>query len=179
MDRIIGVHPGTPEPVSIDETGERYIISIYAKENRIENIRRLSINSIKIQELEIDCSETGSFERVLEKIEENASGKVVLRLQLNGIRTFKINTDEIEKYRELYMDLIIEDYSVPSFGIFLEEYTGEESIRGEFSRILNRRIEKDEIPDIVDKFDLYKLIKIFVNDGVESLEEYFCSITGA
>jgi DNA repair exonuclease SbcCD nuclease subunit len=179
MDRIIGVHPGTPEPVSIDETGERYIISIYAKENRIENIRRLSINSIKIQELEIDCSETGSFEQVLEKIEENASGKVVLRLQLNGIRTFKINTDEIEKYRELYMDLIIEDYSVPSFGIFLEEYTSEESIRGEFSRILNRRIEKDEIPDIVDKFDLYKLIKIFVNDGVESLEEYFCSITGA
>jgi hypothetical protein len=77
------------------------------------------------------------------------------------------------------MDLIVEDYSVPSFGIFLEEYTKEESIRGEFSRILNRRIEKEEIPDIVDKFDLYKLIKILVNDGVESLEEYFCSITDA
>ncbi len=179
MDRIIGVHPGTPEPVSIEETGERYIISIYAKENRIENIRRLSINSIKIQEMKIDCSETGSFEQVLEKIEENASGKIILRLQLNGIRTFKIDTDEIEKYRELYLDLIIEDSSVPSFGIFLEEYTGEESIRGEFSRVLNRKIEKNEVPDIIDKFDLYKLIKIYVNDGVESLEEYFCSITGA
>lgn len=179
MDRIIGVHPGTPEPVTIEETGERYIISIYVKGNKIENIRRLSINSIKIQEMKIDCSEIGSFEQLLEQIEENASCKTVLRLQLNGIRTFKIDLDEIEKYKELYLDIIIEDGSVPSFGIFLDKYTEEESIRGEFSRILTMKIENGEVPEIINKFDLYKLLKIYVSDGVESLEEYFCSITNA
>ncbi len=179
MDRIIGVYPGTPEPVSIEETGERYIISIYSKENRIENIRRLSINSIKIQEMEIDCSEVNSFEQVLERVEENASGKIILKLTLKGIRNFKLNMEELEKQRELYMDLIIKDSSVQSFEMFLNEYTREESIRGEFSRILNRRIEKDDVPDSIDRSDLYKLIKIYVNKGIESLEDYICSITGA
>jgi DNA repair exonuclease SbcCD nuclease subunit len=57
LNRIIGAYPGSPEPVSINETGDRYAISVSIMNNEIFHIKRLSVNSVKINEIILNCTE--------------------------------------------------------------------------------------------------------------------------
>ena len=176
MDRIIGVCPGTPEATSFSESGDRYIISIVISENRITQIKRLTINSVRLHEDEIDCSRLVTMGPIKEILENNQSKKVVQRLVLKGERDFVLRLHDLQKYKNDFFRLDIIDESVPTIDALIEEFQYENTLRGEFYKILKERIKESGVLQNVDPRDLSATLARITRDGFVGLEEWLCSL---
>lgn len=174
MDRIIGAYPGTPEPVTFSETGDRYIISFTVKNSEISNIRRLSVNSVKVVDEEIDCGLIETRAMFLKKISSFKSKKTILRIKLKGKRNFAIDKNEIYSEREEFCDLLIVDESFKMIGAIIDEFGNENSIRGEFCRLL--REKSGTFQDDIDMEKLAYIVNILTERGNRSVEECLCSL---
>ena len=173
-DRIIGTYPGSPEATGFGETGDRYVISISLKNNEIFQIKRLSVNSVKICDSVIDCSAPES-QNAMHKILDESKGKnVVHRLTLTGFRDYVLNRESINQYKDLYLDVVFCDESIPTVNTQINEYGSGESIRGEFYRNLKEDIKKGSVPAEVDLDTIAKLLHTVSTLGYEHLEEWLC-----
>ncbi|MBN2159118.1 MAG: metallophosphoesterase [Spirochaetes bacterium] len=176
LDRIIGVTPGTPESTSFDETGDRYVISIVIKENRLYQIKRLTVNSMKLYKNCFDCSGLMTMGPIKELLENNRSKKVIQRLVLSGVRDFVIRQYELQKYKNEFFRLDILDRSIPTIDSLIEEFQYENSLRGEFYKILKEQMDHAGLPHDIDRLDLAATLNTITRDGFTNLEEWLCSI---
>lgn len=176
MDRIIGVCPGTPEPTSLYETGDRYVISIIIKENRLYQIKRLTVNSMKLYNNSIDCSELVTMGPIKELLEGNRSKKAIQHLVLAGRRDFVLHRRELERYREEFFSLEIIDRSEPTLEALIDEFQYESTLRGEFFKMIKEQIDRDGLPHDIDGSDFAASLARITRDGFGSLEEWLCSL---
>jgi DNA repair exonuclease SbcCD nuclease subunit len=176
MDRIIGVCPGSPEATSFDEAGDRYVISIIIKENRLYQIKRLTVNSMKLYRNQVDCSDLVTMGPIKELLENNKSKKTIQQVVLTGERDFVLRQYEIQKYKNDFFRLDFIDQSVPTIDSLIEEFEYENSLRGEFYKIIKEQIDQGGLPHDIDKVDLAVSLNRITRDGFKNLEEWLCSI---
>jgi DNA repair exonuclease SbcCD nuclease subunit len=181
-DKIIGAYPGTPEATSFNETGDRYAISMYIKENAISQIRRLAVNTMKLHENIFNCEEYKSLDSLYELLNTNKSKKVVQRIVFSNYRTFKLDYVGIKKYETFFYDLQIVDQSFPSLDLLVSEFENEDTIRGEFFRIFKNfreKLSQNDILNEIDIKDMAETLHMITNYEVESLEEWLCNLLSA
>jgi DNA repair exonuclease SbcCD nuclease subunit len=176
MDRIIGVCPGSPESTSFSETGDRYVISIVIKENRLYQIKRLTVNSLKLYKSSIDCTDLVTMGPIKELLEKNQSKKSIQQLELTGSRDFVLGWQELESYKNEFFNLDIIDRSVPTLDALIEEFQNENSLRGEFYLMIKEQIERNGLPNDIDKADLAVSLNRITRDGFENLEDWLCNL---
>ncbi len=173
LNRIIGAYPGSPEPVSINETGDRYAISVSIMDNEIFHIKRLSVNSVKINEIILNCTEYSSCEEIIEAIKQDQSKKIIEIVTLIGTRDFPLQLNQIKNLDKNFFDLRINDKSSASIKSFINEFIDENSIRGEFYKILSERL-KENTPEGVDLENAAAIINKIESGDNESLEDWLC-----
>jgi DNA repair exonuclease SbcCD nuclease subunit len=175
LNRIIGAYPGSPEPVSINETGDRYAISVSIMDNEIFHIKRLSVNSVKINEIILNCTEYSSCNEIIEAVKQDQSKKIIEIVTLIGTRDFPLQLEKIKSLDKNFFDLRINDKSSASIKSFINEFIDENSIRGEFYKILSEKL-KDSTPEDVDLGNVSAIINKIENGDNESLEDWLCGL---
>lgn len=176
MERIVGVCPGSSESTSFNETGDRYVISIIIRENKLFQIKRLTVNTMKLYRNTVDCSGLITMGPIKELLENNKSKKVIQKLILAGPRNFVLRHEELKKYSGEFFRLDIIDDSVPTLDSLVEEFQYENSIRGEFYKILKDQIDQNRIPHDIDLADLSLSLNRMTRDGFGNLEEWLCNL---
>ena len=176
LDRIIGVCAGSPESTSFAETGDRYVISIVVRESRLYQIKRLTVNSMKLFENRIDCSDLVTMGPLKELLENSRSKKTIQRIVLEGTRNFVLRLHELQKYKGEFFKLEIIDRSVPTIDSLIEEFQYEGTLRGEFFKIMKDRMDRGDLPHEIDMKDLAVSLGVITRDGFENLEDWLCNM---
>jgi len=175
LDKIIGTYPGSPEAVSWRETGDRYVVSLSVKDDGISQIKRLSVNSIKILDLVINCDEVAGEKELMDKIEAGRSKRVVQRVTINGVRNFHVDDYQLRGLAGEFYHLEINDNSLPSVDLIAGDYDAEDTLRGEFFRILREKC-RGKLPEGVDRLTISEILETIRRKGTDSMEEWMCSI---
>ncbi len=176
--RYIGAYPGSPEAVTFDENGDRYALSITVNDNEIYQIKRLTVNSLKLESIVFDCTSSNDFNSILQILDEKKSRDKILKIQLNGKRNFKLDRGDITRINNENKDIYIEDKTSPTINLFISEFADEESLRGEFFSILAKKIKNNEFPPEIDTDILSNIIDKIINSGSYTLED-LCSYWNA
>ncbi|MBN1534364.1 MAG: hypothetical protein JXA20_16950 [Spirochaetes bacterium] len=176
QDRIIAAYPGSPEAVSLAETGDRYVISCDVVRDELQNIKRLSVNTIGIESCELDCSRYRYFGEVVTVLDEMKSKKLHLTVTLTGSRNFRMGLDAIGPLRNEFFALQVDDMTQTTMDFLLSEYGDEESLRGELLRIIVERIQDAGISSDTSEADIVRILTLMISGGSESLEGWLCSI---
>lgn len=174
MGRVIGAYPGSPESTSLKETGDRYVLSIIIEDDEVSQVKRFAVNSIRYDEITLNCSELNDSSGILKILEEKKSLKTSLIINLIGERDFIIDHSEIEGFNKEFCYLYINDQSIPLLEILIEEFINEDSLRGEFFEVLNQRINKGELPEGIVKKTLTDILLKITRAGYYSPEEWLC-----
>jgi len=175
FDKIIGAFPGCPEAVTAEETGDRYVISLLLKDNEVFQIKRLTVNSIRLKKVEIDCSSYSSARALRDHLMGHASQKEIATVTLNGARDFSFG-NEIDVLRSRFFDLFIIDNSRPTLESLIVSYGTEDSIRGNFYSILQEHMGRQPIrDDLAD--NLAAALNVLTVDGLSALEDWLCAIS--
>lgn len=77
-DRVIGAYAGSPEATSLNELGDRYAVLIHIKDNELKNLKRYTVNSVKLMEEIFDCTVIESFEGIRDRIDSLVDRKSVV-----------------------------------------------------------------------------------------------------
>jgi len=178
-EKIIGACSGSPEATSYHETGDRYVISLEIKNSEIIQIKRIKVNSITMTESVMDCSEIDSQEPIINTLEYLKSGKVFLRLVLTGERNFPLSVDDLEAFKKEFFSLTVVDNTFPTLHSLIEKYREENTLRGEFYRILREKIEKNAIPESIEWKNLSIALNDLSEDKKKFAEEWLCSLKDA
>jgi DNA repair exonuclease SbcCD nuclease subunit len=139
-DRIIGAYPGSPEACSIDETGDRFAVSMEIDKNILHNIKRIAVNTVKILGDEIDCSTIINQDILFEKIKSTYPENSIVNILLTGERDFIIENNFKTELSEYFRGLKITDISQPTLKIMIDENIKNPSLEGIFFQILNQRV---------------------------------------
>jgi DNA repair exonuclease SbcCD nuclease subunit len=140
-NKIIGAYPGSSVSCSIDETGERFAVSMEIEGSELREIKKIAVCSARIFGGEIDCSEIFDQAALLEKIKSSYPADSVINITLSGDRDFMIESDFISEISEYYRGGKITDISIPSLKIMIEENINNDSLKGVFFQILNEKID--------------------------------------
>jgi len=168
FDRIVGAKPGSPIAITEKETGERYVISMKVKEGAQIEINRLPVNTVTVSTLAINCSDYPDAGKLSSTLMQKASPKNILVINING-EYFFLPTEIIESLKEHFFDIRVTDTSIPSANFVTDMYEKEDTIRGEFCRILKEKLlQKETVPY------LSQLIKLIMNSEPEALEDWLC-----
>ncbi len=179
MNKIIGIYPGSPEATGFNEHGDRYVVSISVADDKIINLRRLCVNSISIHSLEIDCSNISAPGELIRTLSEKKSGKTILLLSLTGIKHFIPDDLLLDECRKFFHDLIITDNTIPSVVLLVNRYSGENTIRGEFYRLIKEKLDNKTIPGDLNIDDLSLSLNVLAGDDFASMEDWLCNISNA
>lgn len=171
--KIIGAYSGSPEPVSFDEKGDRYVLSITVKDNEIYQIKRLTVNSAKIKESEVDCTDLGDCGTVIERLKGNIAPGTILKAVLKGRRDFVLDKQKMEELGKEFLKLYVDDFSSPSIDALITEYRYEDTLRGDFFSRLKESLDKG-LPENVDMIMLSDILSDMIKTGLYSTEEFLC-----
>lgn len=174
QNRIIGAYPGSPEATAFGEEGDRYILSLAVENNEIYQIKRLTVNSLRLKEINFDCAKLQSISPISQYISENKSVKTILSINLTGERKFHLDMNELLNLSNEYYRLRLIDESVPSIDFLIEEFRKENTIRGEFFTLLKKRIETNNMPAGIDLKGLAHILYGITQKGYYAPEEWLC-----
>ncbi len=135
MDRIIGAYAGSPEPCSITETGDRFVLSLITEGHHLKSIKRIQVNSTSIANLHIDCKEFNSAHDLISHINAKTDEKNIYSVTLDGMRSFKIEELLKDYAAETGRHLKITDNSVPDLD--MQFLSGNEKPNSFYSVILD------------------------------------------
>lgn len=171
---VIGAYPGSPEAVTFMEPGERYVLSMIVGSDRIQQIKRLTINSKIVEMLELDCTVLGGAKEIVKKVEECSSARKIFRLLLTGERNFIFNPEDLTAAGKGFDELIFTDESFPTIEVLIKNYKNENTLKGDFFSILEERFRNNEIPLEVDLERLHTILNSISGSGTYNPEEWLC-----
>jgi DNA repair exonuclease SbcCD nuclease subunit len=171
---VIGAYPGSPEAVTFGEPGERYVLSMIVGSDRIQQIKRLTINSKVVEVLDLDCSVLGSARDVLKKLEECCSPKKICQLRLTGERNFILTPDEIAAAGKGFDNLILCDESLPTIEVLIRNYKNENTLKGDFFSVLEERFGNNDIPADIDPEGFNRILNRISGSGFYKPEDWLC-----
>ncbi len=172
--RVIGAYPGSPEAVTFSERGERYALSISLEENEITQIARLTVNTLNVDDAILDCRVMAGFQSILDFLESMKSDRKVLRLTLTGERNFITDFAILMNYRKKFDYLIINDESSPTLDVLIEESRNDDSLRGDFFKLLKKEMESGSMPENIDRETLAGVLNCLLKKGEYEPEEWLC-----
>ncbi len=149
-ERLLGAYPGSPEPCSLDECGERFVISIDIENNRIASFRRIPINTISVNSREIDCSAVNSESDLISTIKNSGDMNALNRIELLGTRDFSTGPALREELSGCFRGLKVIDRTELTQRAFIEEASAEPGFRGMFFRNLQIKGKSNPLmmPDV-------------------------------
>jgi len=139
-NKILGAYPGSAESCSIDECGDRFVVSMEIYENLLHNIKRIAVNTGKILSNEIDCSTLINQNSLFEKIRSTNPEKSIVNITLTGERDFLIENNFKTELSGYFHGLKITDVSLPSLKVMIEENIDCDSLKGVFFNVLNEKL---------------------------------------
>lgn len=160
-NKIIGAYPGSPEAVTLDETGDRYILSITVMNNEIHQIKRITVNSLRIESLTIQCDTVHSNDELHELLKPYNKPSIVLRCTLQGVRSF--DSHHIVAVCNRCAGVMLQDNSKLSGEFICAMYKDEKTLKGYFFTELQKNLDNvnsdimlDIINDIENTCSTYK-----------------------
>lgn len=129
-NKIIGAYPGSPEAVTVDETGDRYVLSITVMNNEIHQIKRITVNSLRIESLTIQCDTIQSVDELKGLIKPYNKPSVVLHCKLKGVRSF--DSSHILSICDRCAGVVLQDDSKPSGEFICALYKDKKTLKGYF-----------------------------------------------
>ncbi len=175
QNKIIGACPGSPEPCFIDESGDRFVISMEIINNSIANIKRIPVNTISVFAGSIDCSAIKQEIDLIDKIKVFAEEDKVLNITLTGIRDFELNKLENE-LAGYYRGLQIIDKTTPSLNMQTSSFCNDNSLKGEIHRTLRKKIEDKNIPKNINPDALARILFSRFPPPFNREEVVFCDL---
>ncbi len=177
-DKIICITPGTPEAVSYQDTGDRFVTSVTIKDNTVSEFSRIKVNTMSLCSLELNCTDRtpGSLaDVILAQARTGSEKESVLYLCLKGERDFK--TSELTSVLEnRFADIRLQDESLPSLNSLAKLYGEEDSVRGQFFRLLTERLNRREITGRTASNWLPEALKLLMSEDFQALEEWLCTL---
>ncbi len=171
---VIGAYPGSPEASGYGETGERFVLSLAVEEGKVQQIKRLTVNTKTLNEITVDATGLGGQKELLERVEECKSAGSVVRLAIRGERNFRWSAVELDEYRAHFDALVISDESIPTLEVVAGEYCAAAGLKGEFFSVLSEKLEKEGIPAGVDGGALGEILLRIASDGEREREGARC-----
>ena len=168
FERIVGAKPGSPIAITEKETGERYIISMKVKGDAQIEIERLPVNTVSVSTLAINCSDYSNADELNNALMQKASPKTILVVNINGEYSF-LPGKIIESLKEHFFGIRVTDTSVPSISFITGLYEKEDTIRGEFCRILKEKLSQKETMPY-----LPQAVRLIMDSEPEALEVWLC-----
>jgi DNA repair exonuclease SbcCD nuclease subunit len=141
-NKILGAYPGSAEPCSIDESGDRFAVSMEVEDNVLLNIKRIAVNTGKILSDEIDCGTIINQNTLLDKIKSTYPDKSIVNITLIGERDFLLENNFQAELAEYFRGLKISDTSLPSLKVMIDENINHPSLKGMFFKVLSERLHK-------------------------------------
>jgi len=175
QNRILGASPGSPEPCSIEENGDRFVISIEINGSSIGNIKRIPVNTGSIITGEINCSQFRNEEELIEKIKIFSPENKILNIALTGTRFFLFNKLENE-LQGFFKGLQITNKTTPSLNLQIQTCCGDTSLMGELYRTLGRVIEEKSIPENINQEALARVLHFRFSSPLKREEVIFCDL---
>ena len=171
---VIGAYPGSPEAVSFGETGERYVLSMIVGSDRIQQIKRLTVNSKIVEMLELDCTVLNSAKEIVKQVEECSSKKKIFKLRLTGERNFSFHAGDLTAVGKGFDSLIFCDESLPTIEVLIKNFKNENTLKGDFFSILEDHFSSNNIPMDIDLERLNRILNRVSAEGVYKPEEWLC-----
>jgi len=140
-NKILGAFPGSAEPCSIDETGDRFAVSMEIEENLLHNIKRIAVNTGKVLSDDIDCSSIINQDSLIGKIKSTYPDKSIVNITLSGERDFIIQNNFKTELSGYFRRLKIADTSMPSLKVMVDENIKDKSFKSIFFQMLKDRIK--------------------------------------
>lgn len=172
--RLIGAYAGSPEAVSFEERGERYVLSFAIEGGEITQIKRLTVNSIDVEECTFFGSDFDSWPAFCKALEEKKSEKKALKVTLRGTRNFSFDDDSMEKIRIGFHCLLFDDISEPSLEAIIEQYRGAHGFKGDFINQLESDYHEQKIPPGISPDEVARVLWSFMKEKKPRAEENGC-----
>ncbi|MCX8123602.1 MAG: metallophosphoesterase [Spirochaetes bacterium] len=137
-NKIIGAYPGSPEAVTINETGDRYVLSISVVNNEIHQIKRITVNTLRIESLVVQCDAINSDDDLHRIVKPHNKPSVVVHCILEGVRSF--DTARINAMCDRCAGVILHDNSKPSGEFICAQYKDEKTLKGYFFTELQKNL---------------------------------------
>jgi DNA repair protein SbcD/Mre11 len=176
QNEIIGAYPGSPEASDASECGDRYVLSLTVSGDEITQIKRLTVNSVTILSSDFDCSQNSAFQ-LTELLEKNASPKTAYTLTLTGMRAYPIPWERIKAYSERYYRLDVLDESELSLLELIDDYSSENSMRGDYFKILKEHISNGTFD--ADPRQMSRILSLVINNEKPVPEDWLCALIHA
>ena len=173
QNRIIGAYPGTPEATCSDETGDRYVLSISISDSDITQIKRLAVNTLRLEELHIDCARINSQVELVNTINAAASPRTVLRVTLAGRRSFPVD-GIFNALQDKCADFRLLDNSIPDLHLMIMQYASEQTLRGTLLKNLQGKIKDNKLPGDIDQYILSEILHRIHTSNKFTPEEWLC-----
>jgi DNA repair exonuclease SbcCD nuclease subunit len=175
QNKILGASPGSPEPCSIDEYGDRFVISIEINNSSISNIKRIPVNTGAIKSCEINCSVFENENELIEKIKTFSPENKIFNITLTGTRFFEFKNLENE-LNGFFKGLQITNRTTPSLNIQILTCCGDNSLMGEIYRTLEKIIEEKNIPENINHEALARVLHFRFSSPLNREEVIFCDL---
>lgn len=172
--RVIGAYAGSPEAVSFDEKGDRYALSFTISGGEIAQIKRLTVNSVIVDECTLFCSDFDSMSRLRAAVDEKKSEKKALKVTLRGMRNFSITSDNLDEMRKGFYRLAIDDLTEPSLDAIIAEYEGEQAFRGDFINLLASEYRAGKIPPGISPDEISRVLWSLMRENTVCAEGKKC-----
>lgn len=169
-ERILGAYPGSPEPCSLDECGERFVVSFEIEENKITSFRRIPVNTVTVNSHEIECTTLKSENELIQSIKNSGSRETMNRIELTGHRDFTTGPVLKEELTGYFRGLKVIDRTDLSQRVFLEESASAGGFRGLFFRNLSQNLKSN--PRITPDYNMMK--DLLSGTGSETGGILFC-----
>lgn len=176
LNRIIGAFPGSPEPCSIEEWGDRFAISMEVENNAILNIKRIPLNTASITCTIIDCSSLKSEGELIEAIKSQQTDKGYINIMLNGIRSFPLTDRLTKELKGLFNGIQISDRTAASLDMQISLFSPEDSLRGEIFRTISEKIKNREFPADMSIEAMARVLKDRFPSPLNEQEVIFCDL---
>lgn len=162
-DRIIGAYPGSPECTNMQETGDRYVISFTVEDNEIAQIKRLAVNSRRLERIELDCSLFSDEEELAAQIPGRESERQIYLVKLQGTRNFPLSSRVLDAPSQNLLDM-----SEPELPVLIQEHRDDPRLKGHLFRILEKKLKTGNTHDELTDDSIYRLF-LSLSRGSESL----------
>lgn len=173
-NRIIGTKPGSPIAVTAKETGERYVVSMAVSGREIPYLERLPISSVNIFNLGINCGNILTEGDIESLLLEKASEQNILNIVLSGEYNFPI-WESVENMKKHFFDIKVVNNAYPSVDFYIEKYENENTIRGEFFRILKERLSQNTQTRL-SRSQISGILGALMKDNSNAVEEWLCDL---
>ncbi len=168
--QIIGAYPGSPEAVTMEDKGDRYVLSLSVNGGHIAQIKRLTVNSMQVLETTIDCASHDSTNSLLRMVKTEMPQSTIRKLVLTGKRDFILDETTVNEFSRNFFTFHFIDRSEQTISSLIEEYQDEDSVRGEFYRLLKESYEQKIQSGDLEADQLIRLLNT-INNGSETGEE--------